>query len=432
MSKNRFDEIGNLNSINGNWDQTLVYKLFSEEWRESILTKLTGVNGNPVSISPYSELITAEKTTLIELKSIYGFSELRDSKTEVGSGTVTNDFREYKCKVNGINSTARLESRDRGRYISGKSAEYGIGVRTNTDTITGDGEIIWGGLNDTNGMYFGKDSTGLFVGILDEEVETKIYQDDWNMDKLDGTGISGEVLDLTKANIYNIEFTWYGYGIITFKVQLKTVKGMKLVEVHNYIVDNKTSIQNPNLPITAQVKQSTGTEDIELYVGGRQFSVLGSYTPSFRTLSEYFLNKSIPTLSTNPTPILSFKHKKELCAVDGKLSGVNISTNNQIIFEVYLADEDALTGADFGTPTRNKTTETAFEVDSSATAFDYTKGNLLYRDMIDGGVGGRGVNNDDFRDLIVDIPDNKILVLTAFATESNSSIDGVLRIREEW
>lgn len=431
MKKNRFDEIGNLNSINGNWDQTLIYKLFSPEWKDSILTQLTGPNNVPVAISPYYELLTAEKTTIIELKSIYGYSDIRDNKEEIGSGTVTNNYREYQCNINGINSEARLESRQRGRYISGKSSEYGIGVRTNTNNISGDTILKWGALNDTNGMYFGVDSDGLFVAILDDGTENKVYQEDWNIDKMDGTGVSGLTLVLTEANIFNIEFTWYGYGVITFKVQVKTEQGMNLLTVHNYIIDNQSSIQNPNLPITATVGQNTNDDDISLFVAGRQFSILGTYTPTFRSSSEYFINKSIPTLGTNPVPILSFKQKEIQRAVDSKLAGMKLVTDNQIIIECYVADESSLNTPNWVNLTRVDADETAFEVDTESTTFNSNEGNIIYRDIIDGATGNR-TNSSDFRDLFVDIPQNKILVITGFATETTASVDGIIRIREEW
>lgn len=427
---NKYDEIGNLNSINGNWEQTLVYKFFDKDSKESISTELTS-GGSPLAVTPYDELVTINKTTLIELKSIYGISDLRDDIIKTGDGDVTNNLREFELNISGTSSTARISSRERGRYISGKSAEYGIGIRTSVSSVSGDTEFKWGALNDTNGMYFGMDSDGLYVAILDDGDELKIYQENWNVDRLDGTGLSGENLDTTSGNIFNVIFSWYGYGTIDYVVKVKTEDGIKNIVCHRYIVDDKTSVQNPNLPISALVEQTTSSNDVSIFLGGRQFSVLGSYTPSYRVTSDYVLNKSVPTLSTNPTPIMAFKQKSLMRAVNGKFSGIDISTNNQIIFEIYISDESQLTGASWETPTRKLPGETAFEVDKSATAFDITDGNILYRDFVEGGQGKRRVQRD-IGELLVDIPEGKILVVTAFATESTASVDTLTRIREEW
>lgn len=388
---------------------------------------LTGL----AELTPYNEGLVAERTTLIELKAIYGLSALRDGVTETGTGTVTNDAREYALNITGISSKSELQSLERGRYISGKSAEYGIGIRSSVATVTGDTVLKWGGINSTNGMYFGLDSTGLFVAVLDDSVETKIYQTDWNSDKLNGAGASGVTLDITTGVIYNARFTWYGYGVIDFRVQIKTITGVKTIVAHRFIVDGKTSIADPNLPITASIEQTTATNDVSVYVGGRQFSVLGSYTPSFRSLVDYRLAVSTPVLDTNPTPLISFKQKSAFASVDGKFVGLNISTNNKIVVEVYIANAAQLTGASFATPTRILASETAFEVDKSATAFDASTGNILYRDFIEGASGNnrlqRAIDN-----LLLDIPSSKILVVTAFAASTTATVDVAVELIEEW
>ena len=45
-------------------------------------------------------------------------------------------------------------------------------------------------------------------------VETRVPQSDWNIDKLDGTGPSDVVLDLTKAQILFSEYEWLGVGSV--------------------------------------------------------------------------------------------------------------------------------------------------------------------------------------------------------------------------
>ena len=385
-----------------------------------------------INTTPFSEQLTAERTTIMELKSIYGISNIRDRVTTTNTGTVTNDFREYKLNVNGSNSQARITSVERGRYIPGKSAEYGIGIRTETSTLTGDTVMRWGALNDTNGMFFGLDSNGIFVSILDNEVEIpRTYQKDWNLDKLDGTGPSREKIDLTKANIFQIEYTWYGYGVINFKVQLKTLEGMKIVTCHRYIVDSQVSVGDPNLPITVDVNQTGSANNASLFIAGRQFSVLGSYTPSFRSLSDYVIGKSVPVLTGEPTPIISFKQKEAYANVVAKLSGIDLVTNNSVMIEVYVCDEGDITGASFVTPTRKKTNETSFEVDKSASAVDISNANLLYRLLLKGGDRNTRTQGS-FDNILLDVPEGKVLVITGFALGSTATVDGVVNLIEEW
>lgn len=382
-------------------------------------------------LTPYQEALMAERTTLIELKSIYGISKLRDEITETATGTVTNNRREYALNITGINSKAELSSLERGRYISGKAAEYGIAFRASTATVTGDTVLNWGAKDAENQMIFGKDSTGHFIGVMDDTVLTKVYQANWNLDKLNGAGASGLTLDITDGHVFTVRFNWYGQGEIDFRVRFKSLEGDKTVTCHRYFVNGKTTIKNPNLPITVSIEQGTATNDISVFVGGRQFSILGSYTPSFRSLTDFRTGVSVPVLDTNPTPLIAFKQKTAFSSVDGKFEGVTVSTNNKIVLEVYVADEAQLTGGSYVTPTRILATETAFESNRTATGFDASTGNMLFRDFVEGASGNNRFQRS-IQNLILDIPAGKILVVTAFAVGSTATVDVLPELIEEW
>jgi hypothetical protein len=44
--------------------------------------------------------------------------------------------------------------------------------------------------------------------------ETVVPQTNWNIDKLDGTGISGITLDISKAQILWMDIEWLGLGTV--------------------------------------------------------------------------------------------------------------------------------------------------------------------------------------------------------------------------
>jgi len=46
--------------------------------------------------------------------------------------------------------------------------------------------------------------------------DTKIAKQNWNVDKMDGTGPSNINLDFTKLQMFSIQYAWYGAGIATF------------------------------------------------------------------------------------------------------------------------------------------------------------------------------------------------------------------------
>ena len=51
---------------------------------------------------------------------------------------------------------------------------------------------------------------------VSKTVNTRYAQSTWNIDKMDGTGASLMTLDLTKMQMFYIDYTWYGAGAIRF------------------------------------------------------------------------------------------------------------------------------------------------------------------------------------------------------------------------
>jgi len=69
-----------------------------------------------------------------------------------------------------------------------------------------------------NGFYLEQDGTNIYFVkrsyITGQVVETKVPQSEWNIEKLDGSGMSDMVLDLTKAQILFSEYEWLGVGSV--------------------------------------------------------------------------------------------------------------------------------------------------------------------------------------------------------------------------
>ena len=70
----------------------------------------------------------------------------------------------------------------------------------------------------TNGYYLELDGSQLsFVRrsyVTGELVETRVFQSEWNVDKLDGNGPSDITLDISKAQILFSEYEWLGVGSV--------------------------------------------------------------------------------------------------------------------------------------------------------------------------------------------------------------------------
>lgn len=104
----------------------------------------------------------------------------------------------------------------------------------------------WGLFDDKNGFFFMQDDGVMGVGIRSNASGsvTSIFvpQEDWNIDRADGTGRSQMVLDVTKDNIYWIDVQWLGAG----RVRFGTYYNGQRVVLHEYYHGN-----NYSLPVSA-------------------------------------------------------------------------------------------------------------------------------------------------------------------------------------
>jgi hypothetical protein len=57
-------------------------------------------------------------------------------------------------------------------------------------------------------------STNLTQALISKTVDIKTIQSSWNLDRMDGTGVSGYSLDLTKMQMFYMDYSWYGAGFI--------------------------------------------------------------------------------------------------------------------------------------------------------------------------------------------------------------------------
>ena len=388
--------------------------------------------------SGFGEVKVVQRTPLIEVKSaVDSVSLLRNVVTTVGGGAVAISDSEYLLSTTAAASdSAILDTAERGRHLPGYEATVGIGIRTLTGgpAITGDMERRWGYFTNDDGYFFGEDATGIYVaskraGVIDQQ----IYQASWNADKLNGTGLSGLTLDLTDGNIFQINYAWYGYGIILFELIGKfSPVGeyifQKPVICHALDIRGKTSIEQPNLPIRAEIINGTTATAHSLYVSGRQYTISGKYNPNYRLTGEF--RGSVST-STTWVPLISFRRKSgsKFLAQSVKMDEFEIIGNSAPHILGFVLNGN-LTGASWQTPTNHTITETVCESDVSATAITggIFLGGFHIADASNKGRSALSQSGFDF-DFIENQP---VTLVVRTVSSTDSIVISSLNIREEW
>lgn len=144
---------------------------------------------------------------------------------------------------------------NRSNVINGTSTKF-------TDTlVAGDRVVIRGQTykitsveSDTSihvqPAYRGTSNRGV---IVTKTVDTRVPQHRWNIDKSDGSGPSGYILDINKIQMAYMDYSWYGAGKIRFGFK-DTYGHVKYV--HEFIHNNKLNeayMRSGNVPARYEV-----------------------------------------------------------------------------------------------------------------------------------------------------------------------------------
>jgi hypothetical protein len=84
--------------------------------------------------------------------------------------------------------------------------------------------------------------------IASRTVDTKVAQSAFNIDRLDGTGPSGYNIDLTKMQMFYIDYTWYGAGFIRFGVRGPQGNIIYCHKIQNNNINTEAYMRSGNLP----------------------------------------------------------------------------------------------------------------------------------------------------------------------------------------
>jgi hypothetical protein len=90
-------------------------------------------------------------------------------------------------------------------------------------------------------------TTASFV-IPSDTIDLKIPQSDWNLDKCDGTGPSGYNLDLTKMQMFYMDYSWYGAGFIRWGFRGLDGNVFYCHKMVNNNVNTEAYMRSGNLP----------------------------------------------------------------------------------------------------------------------------------------------------------------------------------------
>lgn len=174
----------------------------------------------PTSLDAFGRLQVAEPYTIFDSQNRYAADNQFDTSTATG-GTTTYNSNQASVSLNVTTTSGSSVVRQTYRvmpYQPGKGLEAMMTFTMNAGKAGLRQRV--GYFNTQNGVFLQYDGTTLSFVLRSNSIPTPgtpsdvrtVNQADWNGDKLDGTGASGIVLDVTKTQILYFDFEWLGVG----------------------------------------------------------------------------------------------------------------------------------------------------------------------------------------------------------------------------
>ena len=179
--------------------------------------QLTGI-ADGANLDAFSRLRVSNPTNLFSVSAQYGAVTIQMERGFTGTGVVPThnaNTRLMALTVGAGTGTSYMQSFQYTPYQPGKSQEIAVTFVCGAAVANQVFEI--GYFDSLNSIFFRQNGTsGLQIvrrtSTSGSVVDNVVNQADWNVDKLDGAGMSGITLDITKAQILFIDLQFLGMG----------------------------------------------------------------------------------------------------------------------------------------------------------------------------------------------------------------------------
>jgi hypothetical protein len=309
--------------------------------------------GSP-SMDAFGNLRTGEATALGTYDYAHGDSaDLFQDETATG-GTITHVPAKAATELTVTSTTGSKAVRTTVRYHHYQPGVSNLVIETiqASPAIAGN-RRRWGYFDTHDGLYWEIDGTTAYVcmrsSVSGSPVNTRVAQADWNTDQLDGAAdannISAFNLDLTKANLYFIDYAWLGVGEVRFGVLGPNGERNICHIFRNPNANTDVYMQSGCMPLRWE-NENTGA-----VAGGSTLKSICSAVYSQSRIDYTYwrfcdIERATPVTVTTDTPVLSMRIKAgEHIGVYPESLNVFVAGGN---VKLQIIDDGTLTGATWG------------------------------------------------------------------------------------
>ena len=193
--------------------------------------------GFPLNISPYSWYGSKNRVGMFDNQNGFFFEYdgqvlcvvKRSSTTQIsGVSSITN----ASTTVTGTNTTYSSQLKP-GDMVVVRGQSYSVLAITSDTSMQ---------------IYPEYKGTTASNVIISKTVDTRYPQSSWNIDKADGTGASGFSMDITRMQMFYMDYTWYGAGAIRFGFKNNRGEVIYCHRIPNNNLNTEAYMRSGNLP----------------------------------------------------------------------------------------------------------------------------------------------------------------------------------------
>lgn len=228
---------------------TFTYTGISRLDATGVAPTITPATGFPIFVSPNSWYGSSNRVGMFDAQN--GFYFEYDGQTL------------YAVRRNSVRQIAGNST-----VTAASQSVVGVGSKFSSELKPGDYVVIRGmsylvqQITSDTQMYIYPEYRGTTSSAcqISKTINTRYAQSTWNIDKMDGTGASLTTLDLSKMQMFYIDYTWYGAGAIRFGFKNNRGEIIYCHRIPNNNVNYEAYMRSGNLPAryeTISVPQQT-------------------------------------------------------------------------------------------------------------------------------------------------------------------------------
>ena len=308
------------------------------------------VTSQELNLDAFARLRISNPKTIFDSKQIVDSQPLFWDDQQVSGASTTSTHNTNQASTTlAVGAVAGKRVRQTFRRFNYQPGKSQLFIQTFNLGLGGTGIKKRVGLfDDNNGVFLFQDATTLKVGLRTftsgSAVDTEIAQSSWNVDKLDGTGVSGITLDQTTTLIFFADFEWLGVGTVRYGFFIDGVP-YYCHAIHNSNINTLVYMSTPNLPLRYEIENDgTGVANSLVHICSTVITEGGRSDTGF----PFGLNRANNPLITNNDaliyPLISLRLNPNNLGAFIKLLNFTINCTSSATYAYYLIVNPTVTG----------------------------------------------------------------------------------------